>query len=226
MTSRNHGSESVGRGVRKKSRPSDPLSTVLSIVIPTKNRSEYLQRALLPISQLSGAVEVIVVDDGSTSEHSCRNELTCGRLRNIRYRRLHQSCGASAARNVGFRESTGDFIWFLDDDDYATPETVQDVLRALSHGPQDRILLMSRMIVQEGTPIRLDVPVDEADKYDRYRRSGVEVTTSCAIFPRDVVSRLRGWDETLPRCRTPTCFYEPPVLPGSPASMRNRCEWT
>jgi hypothetical protein len=43
----------------------------------------------------------------------------------------------------------------------------------------------------------LDIPAEEEDKFERCRRFGLEVTTSCAVFSRDVISQVGGWDESL-----------------------------
>jgi hypothetical protein len=89
-------------------------------------------------------------------------------------------------------------VWFVDDDDYPGRETVRDVLRAIS-APElaGKVLLLPRSKVLNGTQIHLDMPTQEQNKFDRYRRYGIEVTTSCAVFPREVVSGVGGWDESL-----------------------------
>lgn len=173
-------------------------SLLLTFVIPTKDRPEHLGRALRSVGVLDEAAEIIVVDDGSKPESGRRNRNLCARFPGCRYESLHEPRGASAARNVGLKVSGGRFVWFLDDDDYLTPGAVRDVLRAAAMGYDDHVLLLPRLVVRQGIPIRLDVPVDEHNKWDRYRRTGIEVTTSCAVFPRRVLLQLHGWDESLP----------------------------
>lgn len=179
---------------------------LLTIVIPTRDRPEQLSRVLFSLGELSGTVEIIVVDDASLPQNSRRNRGLCTRLDGCRYEYLPTPRGASAARNRGFMRGGGAYIWFLDDDDYLTPRTVRDVLCKVELRSDERILLLPRMIVQHGALMRLDVPADEPDKWDRYRRVGIEVTTSCAVFPRDVLLRLQGWDESLPALQDTDLF--------------------
>jgi glycosyltransferase involved in cell wall biosynthesis len=156
-----------------------------------------LRRALGSFAGASGRLELIVVDDGSAADRAELNQAVCRELPGCRYLRLPASGGASAARNRGFRISQGAHVWFMDDDDYAAPSTVAEVLRALGAGAGEAIVLMACDVVLGATPIERRVPVNEADKLERYRRFGTEVTTSCAVFPRAVLERMNGWDESL-----------------------------
>jgi hypothetical protein len=151
-------------------------------------------------------LEVVVVDDGSTSDNAELNQWACQELAGCQYLRLPSSLGACAARNHGLRLSLGAYLWFLDDDDYATDRTVADVLDAVSAGTDSKVLLMPRTVILHQTAIAHDVPVDEPEKLERYRQSGIEVTTSCAIWPRSVLGRLNGWDETLPALQDTDLF--------------------
>jgi glycosyltransferase involved in cell wall biosynthesis len=176
-------------------RPRSPTS--LTIVTPTKNRPQLLRRALGSFASAAAQLEIIVVDDGSRLEISVSNQMACEALINCHYVRLEASRGAPGARNHGFRLSRGAYVWFMDDDDYATAQTVADALDAASIRTGSQVLLMPRTTVLDGTPIGSTVPADEADKLERYRRKGIEVTTSCALFPRQVLAQLNGWDERL-----------------------------
>lgn len=172
--------------------------TSLSIIIPTKNRPLLLRRALRSFASVATPLEVIVVDDGSTPENADLNHLVCQDLAGCRYEWLPRSKGAAAARNRGFRLSHGGCLWFLDDDDYATERTVSDALSAVACGVGTEILLMPRRVVLDEVALDQRVPIDEPDKFERYRKTGIEVTTSCALIPRAVLAALDGWDESLP----------------------------
>lgn len=170
----------------------------LSVVIPTKNRPEMLKRALRSFRDATTDVEIIVVDDGSTPELASENQAACNDVLGCLYVRFFRSRGAPVARNHGLNLSHSNYVWFLDDDDYATPRTVQAVLQHVqAPGTNGEVVLLPRSRVFEGKPILLDTPIEESDKFERYRRFGNEVNTSCAVFPREVLSRIGGWEESL-----------------------------
>lgn len=86
----------------------------VSVVIPTFNRAAEIGAAVESVlAQTLTPHEVMVIDDGSTD---CTAEVLRPLMGRIRYIRKANG-GASSARNVGVRESTGDWIAFLDSDD-------------------------------------------------------------------------------------------------------------
>ena len=92
---------------------------LFSIVIPTYNRAKLLRKAIQSVlDQKNHDWELIVVDDGSTDN-------TKEIISLINDRRIHyfyqNNKERSAARNVGIRKSIGQYICFLDDDDYFLP---------------------------------------------------------------------------------------------------------
>jgi glycosyltransferase involved in cell wall biosynthesis len=94
---------------------------LISVIIPTRNRSNYVVQAInsiLSINKEDFEIEIIVIDDGSTD--STPDIL---QLYPVRYFRSSGQ-GASAARNRGIAEAHGDFISFLDDDDIWTPHNL------------------------------------------------------------------------------------------------------
>lgn len=108
----------------------------ISVIIPTYNRREYVQKAIEScfVENDGVSVEVIVVDDGSTD--NTRNFLRS--LHNPRVRAVFQEDqGASAARNHGMQKARGDFLKFLDDDDYLRPGTLISQYDALNESDAD-----------------------------------------------------------------------------------------
>lgn len=94
--------------------------TLFSIIIPTYNRPDSLDRALRSIAtQLASDMEVIVVNDASTKDY--HEHIKLHQCLISHYRVLEKNGGVSTARNEGLRLAKGDWICFLDDDDtYAT----------------------------------------------------------------------------------------------------------
>jgi glycosyltransferase involved in cell wall biosynthesis len=98
--------------------PSPPL--LVTVVITCYNHGKYLSEAIESVlTQTYAPVEIIVVDDGSTDD---TKEVT-SRYSQVKY--VYQSNkGLSAARNTGVDHSSGDYILFLDADDWLLPQAL------------------------------------------------------------------------------------------------------
>lgn len=93
--------------------------TLVSVVVPTRNRASLLGRTLRSVcAQQAVDIEIVVVDDGSTDETAAAAASADPRVRVIRT--AHPS-GVSAARNRGIAAARGDWIAFCDDDDLWSP---------------------------------------------------------------------------------------------------------
>ena len=104
-----------------------------SIIIPTYNRSEPLQRALSSIAeQTFQDFEVIVCDDGSTdnTEQVVKNFSTVFR---VSYFWQENWGGPARPRNTGIKAAVGDWICFLDSDDWWYPDKLDTAKRYLEH---------------------------------------------------------------------------------------------
>lgn len=95
---------------------------LISVIVPVYNIIEYLPRCVHSItSQSYGNLDIILVDDGSTDG---TGEL-CDRLsqEDGRIRVFHkENGGSSSARNLGISKARGEYIGFVDSDDYIEPD--------------------------------------------------------------------------------------------------------
>ncbi len=110
-----------------------PEETVLvSVVVPVYNAAPYLAQALDSLcAQTLTDIEIICVDDGSTD--GCLDILKGYRDADARVRILTQNnAGPSRARNAGLRRARGEYVAFLDADDFAEPRWLQ-VLYTIAH---------------------------------------------------------------------------------------------
>ncbi len=93
---------------------------LVSIVIPTRDRNELLNRAVNSVlNQTYKNLEIIVVDDGSSLPLMIQSDDS-----RIRVVRNQNSKGNAAARNIGMRAAAGRYISLLDDDDYYFPHKI------------------------------------------------------------------------------------------------------
>ena len=104
----------------------------VSVVIPAYNKASTIAPAIESVlRQTVQAVEVIVVDDGSSDETRQRVRRFGDRVRYLRQERS----GVSAARNLGIREARGEWVAFLDGDDLWLPRKLERQLEVLSREP-------------------------------------------------------------------------------------------
>ncbi len=101
------------------------MTPLISVIIPVYNVEKYIQASISSIIEQSYKnIEIILVNDGSTDES--------GRIcdtfaeKDSRIRVIHKAnSGVSAARNTGIEAASGDYICFVDSDDYVTPDYVK-----------------------------------------------------------------------------------------------------
>lgn len=96
---------------------------LVSAIITTHNRIDLLKRAVKSVyEQTYPNIELIVVDDNSTdgTQTWCESQ-------NFHYIRIPsgESKGGNYARNLGIKASKGEYVAFLDDDDYWLPEKTE-----------------------------------------------------------------------------------------------------
>ncbi len=102
---------------------SDPL---VSVIIPTHNRPQLLERAVESVlDQTYDNLELLVVDDASDERADLEATFDFGAIADYEYIYLEENRGGAGARNVGLDAATGEYIAFLDDDDEWLPEKIE-----------------------------------------------------------------------------------------------------
>lgn len=100
----------------------------VSVIVPVYNAEQYIHRCLKSlIDQSYGNLEIILVDDGSTDESGklCDDYAA----EDIRIKVIHQeNSGQGTARNTGLNAAVGDYIAFVDSDDYVAPYMYEKII--------------------------------------------------------------------------------------------------
>lgn len=118
----------------------------VSVVIPTYNRQRYLAEAIRSVqAQTLGDWEIVVVDDGSTDDTRAVIETFSDTVHYL----YQQNQGVSTARNLAFRESTGQHVVFLDSDDYLLPNAFADLSAALDASPEYDVVYSDGYVVDD-----------------------------------------------------------------------------
>jgi glycosyltransferase involved in cell wall biosynthesis len=107
--------------------PTPTTHPLVSVIIPCFNHGKYLTRALESVWQQNYPnLEIVVVDDGSTDNTQDVLKENLGVI-NI----YQTNKGLSAARNTGIKQSSGEFLIFLDADDWLLPFAIETNLSFL-----------------------------------------------------------------------------------------------
>jgi glycosyltransferase involved in cell wall biosynthesis len=173
--------------------------TAVSVVIPTYNRAGLVCRALTSVLyQDFGDCEILVVDDGST-DHTPERLKRFGSL--LKVLRHPQNRGVSAARNTGIMASCGDFIAFLDSDDYWLPGKLSaqvDFFRrhpkAVACQTQERWIRRGRRV----NPMKKHLK-PSGDIFEPSLKLCL-VSPSSVMLRRTLLHEVGLFDESLPAC--------------------------
>jgi glycosyltransferase involved in cell wall biosynthesis len=171
---------------------------MVSVIIPTYNRSELVGEAVASVlAQTDAAIEVIVVDDGSADDTASALASFGSAIRLIWQARG----GVSAARNAGIRAAAWEWLAFLDSDDLWLPRKLRVQLEFLRKHREFRICQTEEIWVRNGHKLN-------PKKYHKKPRGYCfpQLLERCLISPsavlihREVFAEVGFFDESLPVC--------------------------
>lgn len=148
-------------------------SPLISIIVPVYNVEKYIERCVDSIlAQSYRNLEVILVDDGSPD----RCPEICDRygLQDKRVKVLHQSnAGLSAARNAGIDIASGDYLGFVDSDDWISKDMYEQLHAAAARSAADISICNFQCVDESDFSLRANVIMPIKDEV----LSGIEVIT-------------------------------------------------
>lgn len=120
-----------------------------SVIVPLYNKEQYIERTLQSILLQSYTdYELIVVDDGSTDQSYNIASRIIGNNKPNRQIILQQNSGVASARNKGVAASKGDYICFLDSDDWWEPSFLEEIDKLIAEYPDAGLYGTSFYIVK------------------------------------------------------------------------------
>ena len=146
---------------------------LISIIIPVYNVENYLEQCIHSIlNQSHRNLDIILVDDGSTDQSGVLCDTVASK--DARIRVIHKSNGGlSSARNAGLDIARGDFIGFIDSDDYADSDMYEQLLNTCLNENAE-IAMCGRHCIYEETGEKIDIfRLDRAvimDSHEAIRR--------------------------------------------------------
>jgi glycosyltransferase involved in cell wall biosynthesis len=179
------------------------MSSLVSVVVPVFNRQTLVRRALDSIlSQTYRAIEVVVVDDGS-SDHTAQVVGECAK-RDGRVRLVRHDCnrGAPAARNTGISASEGSYVAFVDSDDEWLPPKLAKQMEVFQRGPEAIGVVHCgyRKQYEDGRPSE-DFCFDLSGEVHAAILGNYGLQTSTLLVKRDCFTIIGGFDERLRSCQ-------------------------
>lgn len=169
----------------------------VSVVIPSYNCARYIGQAVESVlSQTFSDWEIIVVDDGS-KDHTREVLQVYGHQ--VRYVR-QQNQGVSVARNHGISLARGEFVAFLDADDYFLPDKLARQLTVFEHRPHLGMVHSGwRRVNSQGEPLQdvtpwVNIPQLDLEMWLRWK----PVLPSAMMFRREWLEKAGGFDPRFP----------------------------
>lgn len=161
----------------------------VSVVIPVWNAQEYLRQCLDSVlAQTIGIdrLEVIAVDDGSTDGSGTILDEYAARFPQVVVVHEPNSGGPGRPRNVGLERASGEYVFFLDADDYLGPEALERMVAMADRNGSDVVL--GKMVGIDGR-----VVPTRAFRRNRERADITEVYSTLTVlklFRRSLIERL------------------------------------
>lgn len=122
----------------------------ISVIVPVYNSIDCLERCVKSIcAQTYANLEIILVDDGSTdgTDRLCE-QLALQDSRIVTYHK--KNGGASSARNLGIKLASGDYLGFVDSDDYIEPYVYEEMMKVLAEKDCDVVQISRDEVDEEG----------------------------------------------------------------------------
>lgn len=164
----------------------------ISVIVPVYNAEKSIVRCVNSITgQGFRDMEIILIDDGSKDKSGA----LCDELArdDKRVRVIHkENAGASAARNTGMKEAVGEYILFVDSDDYLPLSYVEELAQAQKQFGTDAFIWTALQIVSENGSIKEDTFYYADEAYSMAHRKDILKFSSRYILNSPVNKLYHG----------------------------------
>ena len=168
-----------------------------SVIIPLYNKVPYVKKALETVcAQTYRDYEIIVINDGSTDNSVVVADEYLKATDGIDYQIIsQQNAGVGATRNSGVAASSGDYLAFLDADDWWEPTYLEKMAQLIEDYPEAGLYASNYVYYKPGkTRVALNIPTGYINYPKAYYESGaMPVTSITAIMPRTVFAEMGGF---------------------------------
>ena len=174
---------------------------LVSIIIPVYNSEKFLSESIYSaLAQTWKHTEIIVIDDGSSdNSFSIAQKFSSDSFKIYK----QNNKGASAARNLGFSVSKGDYIQYLDADDILAPDKIEKQLQLLDDQTGSHISSCSWAKFSTSIndakliPQKVWADLSPIDWLSTALTGGGMMQTACWLTPRHLIEKAGSWNESL-----------------------------
>lgn len=167
-----------------------------SVIIPLFNKAPFIKKTLESvISQTFRDFEIVVVDDGSTDESA---NIADGILKDCgcEHKLIHQiNTGVSTARNNGIAAANGEYVCFLDADDWWETTFMEEMDKLISEYPDAGLYCTNYYYVHNGkSTVKLDIPSGYFKYCKEYARTlCMSASSSSSCISKDILNEMGGF---------------------------------
>lgn len=131
---------------------------LVSVVIPVYNMEVHLDKCVNSVvNQSYKELEIILIDDGSSD--SSPQKCDCWATSDERIRVIHKpNAGLGMARNTGIEEAHGQFIFFIDSDDYIELDTIEECIAIAKSEDADLVCFGNDIVTLDGKVVNRRIP--------------------------------------------------------------------
>lgn len=177
---------------------SDSTFPKVSIIIPTYNRVKMLEKSIESVfAQSYKDWELIIIDDASTDETEERMKLLSSREKSVRYMRIPkiEGKGISEYLNIGLRNSRGEYIARIDDDDFwCHKDKLKMQVEFLDENPEYVVVGGGVILVDEnGTELFRYLKKETDEEIRRFALYSNPFTHATVMFRKETAMKLGGY---------------------------------
>ncbi|MDU8946143.1 glycosyltransferase family 2 protein [Ovoidimarina sediminis] len=174
------------------------LQPSVSVIIPVYNSSQFLQDAIESVLSQTGVdVELIAVDDGS-NDGSQRILASYSQVKLVE----QEHKGACSARNHGIEKATGEYVKFLDSDDFLEPEILEKQVRFMANAHSNVIVYSDTLFFDDETGrtnLHVTNLMEDDDQVVQLFKSNIH--TPAPLHRRTSLMVMGGFDERLTKAQ-------------------------